>query len=121
MQICSKTSELAVLALCHVAKNDEGGKKFVPADEIIKVTGSGDFTRKVLQRLAQHSFLESMKGPTGGFRLGQPASEISVRAVIEMFDGEERPHGLDQYPRWRAMTWAAEDRLAKLTLAALVR
>ena len=48
------------------------------------------FLAKLLQKLARDGFLKSSKGPGGGFRLSQPASEISMLRIVEAVDGAGR-------------------------------
>src|SRR5208282_3070426 len=48
------------------------------------------FLAKILQELARDGFLHSSKGPRGGFRLRQPAGEISMLQIIEAVDGTGR-------------------------------
>lgn len=45
------------------------------------------FLSKILQQLVRHELLISMKGPTGGFRLNQPAHEIALIEVVDAIDG----------------------------------
>ena len=42
---------------------------------------------KVLKPLVTANLLESVKGPTGGYKLACPANEISVLEIIEAVDG----------------------------------
>src|SRR5207249_2928258 len=41
-------------------------------------------------QLARGGFLESSKGPRGGFRLCQPAEEVSMLRIVEAVDGAGR-------------------------------
>jgi len=45
------------------------------------------FLGKILQNLTKAGILLSAKGPTGGFVLGKPASEISFYDVVKVIDG----------------------------------
>lgn len=45
------------------------------------------FLSKILQQLVRHDLLVSMKGPTGGFQLNQPASEIALIEIVDAIDG----------------------------------
>ena len=53
--------------------------------EITQVTQR--FTLKILRKLVQGDFISSVKGVKGGYRLKRPASEITLRSVIERIDG----------------------------------
>ena len=45
------------------------------------------FLAKIFQRLSKAGLLRSVRGVKGGFSLGKPAKEISMRDVIEALDG----------------------------------
>jgi Rrf2 family protein len=45
------------------------------------------FLSKILRTLVGAGFLTSLSGARGGFRLGKPAREISLRAVYESVEG----------------------------------
>lgn len=45
------------------------------------------FLSKILQLLVKHKLLESMKGPTGGFKLSRPSREVTLLEVVEAIDG----------------------------------
>ena len=42
---------------------------------------------KILQTLARHKILASIKGPNGGFSLGMDADEIHLMDVVDIIDG----------------------------------
>jgi Rrf2 family protein len=43
---------------------------------------------KVLQRMVRSGFVESSRGPGGGYRLTRPAEDISVLEIYEEFEGK---------------------------------
>jgi Rrf2 family transcriptional regulator, iron-sulfur cluster assembly transcription factor len=45
------------------------------------------FLAKIFQRLSKVGLLRSIRGARGGFALGKPASEITMKAVIEAIEG----------------------------------
>jgi Rrf2 family protein len=47
----------------------------------------GPYLAKILQTLARHGLLNSIRGPRGGFRLGRPSHRISVADVVGVLDG----------------------------------
>ena len=49
----------------------------------------GPYLAKHLQALSREGILESVPGPTGGYRLARPAVEITVLDVVEAIDGPE--------------------------------
>jgi Rrf2 family protein len=51
----------------------------------------GPYLVKHLQALTRAGVLESLPGPRGGYRLGRPARDITLRAVVERSAGAARP------------------------------
>ena len=47
---------------------------------------SKDHLRKVVHALAQHDFVVTTQGRSGGIRLARPADEINLREVVERFE-----------------------------------
>ena len=47
----------------------------------------GPYLAKILQSLAQHGMLHSLRGPRGGFRLARPPHQITVGEVVEALEG----------------------------------
>ena len=48
---------------------------------------SEPFLAKIFQMLGQAGIVKSHRGVKGGFSLGRPASEISMRQIVEVCDG----------------------------------
>ena len=53
---------------------------------------SVDHLSKVMQRLHKVGFVESVRGPKGGFRLGKPRDEVNLYEIYEVIDGEIQIH-----------------------------
>lgn len=47
---------------------------------------SRDHLRKVVHALAQHGYVTTTQGRSGGIRLARPAGEINLREVVECFE-----------------------------------
>jgi len=48
------------------------------------------YMSKVLQTLSEAGIIESQRGPTGGFWLARPASEISLLDIVDCFEPIKR-------------------------------
>src|SRR6202049_5206377 len=83
--IYSRSTEYAIRAFVHMAtlpEDEYAMVKHIAADNGIPA----HFLAKILQDLARDGFLNSSKGPRGGFRLRQPAEEISMLKIVEAAD-----------------------------------
>jgi len=82
----SKSAEYAIRALVNLAQLPEG--KFAMVKQIAEEEKvPTHFLAKILQQLARKGLLHSLKGPTGGFRLLAPATDISLLTIVEALDG----------------------------------
>lgn len=62
----------------------------LPASRLAEYHGvPAPYLAKHLQALSRAGILESVPGPSGGYRLGRPAADISVLDVVEAIDGPE--------------------------------
>jgi Rrf2 family protein len=82
----SKSCEYSFRALTHIALHNDNYcmAKNIAKDENIPLY----FLAKLLQDLVKFGLLRSFKGPTGGFMLAKPASEISLYDVMQLIDHE---------------------------------
>lgn len=84
--IYSKSAEYAIRAFICLATVPQG--QFVMAKNIAEQADIPSyFLAKILQQLARKGFLKSSKGPTGGFSLAKPASDISLLHIVDAVDG----------------------------------
>lgn len=73
----------------HVARCERSGDVPVGAAEIARAQGmSLDYAQQVLQRLRKGGVIESVRGPSGGYRLTRPAKEISLREIFVAAEGD---------------------------------
>jgi len=85
----TRSAEYAIRAFVHLAELPTG--EYAMAKDIAAEAGiPAHFLAKLLQQLARDGFLKSSKGPRGGFRLSQPAEEISMLRIVEAIDGAGR-------------------------------
>jgi Rrf2 family protein len=90
--IYSKSSEYAIRAAVHLAQLPDAdyamAKEIAQQEEI-----PAPFLAKILQELARKGVLQSVKGPSGGFRLSRKPSELRLLDIVAAIDG------LSQYNR----------------------
>ena len=85
----SKASEYAIKAVLHVAHVSMDGKK-VGVKDIAKAIDSPEaFTGKIMQQLSKNDIVNSIKGPSGGFWMGEEArKKINLRDIVKIMDGD---------------------------------
>ena len=74
------------------------GKAQMNVQQVAAATGySKNHTAKVLQQLVKQKFLQSVRGPGGGFILGKKADQISLMDIYRSIEGEleESPCKMD--------------------------
>jgi Rrf2 family protein len=82
----TKKTDYALLALCCLAQEPDGGSlntKMIAERYHIP----GELLAKILQQMARKALVTSTAGPTGGYRLAREPHEISVSDVINAVDG----------------------------------
>lgn len=86
----TRKTDYAVQALLHLAFRDH--ESSVSAREVASCHDIPvELTAKLLQALVRAGLCESRQGPRGGYRLGRPAGEISLRAIIEAVESGADP------------------------------
>lgn len=75
----------AAIALAQRASNDYVSIKALSE----RLDIPGQYLGKILQTLTEQGITESCRGPNGGVRLRLSADEVTVRRLIELFEGEE--------------------------------
>lgn len=89
----SKKGEYTLKALIYLARQYEDGQKVTKTGEIAQGTGiPRSFLEQILLQLNNARFLESLKGPQGGYRLRRPPEEIIIGDVIRTVDGALSPY-----------------------------
>lgn len=84
------TSKYGLKALHYIAVNATKEER-VMAKEIAKaLTLQKPFLSKILKHLASKDFIQSVKGPYGGFYLTEEQKRKSVMDVIIEFEGKDR-------------------------------
>jgi Rrf2 family protein len=101
--IYSRSAEYAIRSFVFLARVPNG--KFAMARHIAEEEQiPAHFLAKILQELTRKGLLRSSKGPTGGFSLRVPASQIRLLDLVEALDGPALAESLDQAP-WALDSW----------------
>ena len=95
----SQTLEYALRAVVCVAQNSD---RAMTAQEIAKLTHvPQNYLSKVLQSLAREKIIHATRGIGGGYRLAEPATEMSILRVVNAIDPLKRiahcPLGLQSH------------------------
>ncbi len=89
----SKTCEYAIRAMIFVAHKSKNGNR-VGIKEIAKGIDSPEhFIAKILQDLGKKGFIQSMKGPNGGFYFESESLNHSIADVVTAIDGDKLFYG----------------------------
>jgi Rrf2 family protein len=81
----TEAASIALHGMIIVAKSDS----LVNVVEIAEMTGSSKHhVAKIFQRLVKDNFLNSHRGPTGGFTLKKKPEEISLLELYESIEGK---------------------------------
>lgn len=79
----------AVMAMADLAKH--GGDTSVPLSAIAERQRlSLDYLEQIFLKLRRSGLVESTRGRLGGYRLGRPAADISVAAVMSAVEEDTR-------------------------------
>ncbi len=84
----SITSQYALRALCHLARETNGA--VVGRDLAQSVEIPANYLSKVLLTLRNAGLVETTRGAGGGYRLRRPANEIHLIDVVELFEEVSR-------------------------------
>lgn len=132
MQI-TRTEEYGLRGVLFLAKQSpEKGTLIseISRDQDIPAT----FLAKIFQRLSKAGLLRSVRGSKGGFFLGKPACEITVREVMEALEGPialnrcllregecEKEEGCPLHPVWEEVQYRVLEILDKTTIDDLAK
>lgn len=128
-------AEYGLICALHLAKHP--GRGPIAARELAEAEDlPTDYTEKILRRLRQAEIVTSVRGVAGGFALARPASEVSVKDVVEATEGQtfevncrDHPVGDDRCghgtncsirPVWQALKTRIDGLLADIRLSDLL-
>lgn len=85
----SKTCEYAIRALIFVAQKSKDGDKVGIKDIAAGIDSPEYFIAKILQELSRKGFVQSVKGPNGGFFMDEHNLKQSVADIVREIDGDK--------------------------------
>ena len=129
----TRAGECAIRGMVRLAKMNGGDGLALIADIAREEGVSKAFLAKQFQRLVRAKLVESSRGASGGVALARPASEITLRDIVEAVEGRiELNECLSAAERcknaetcalsaiWREAQEKMLDVLSKATLAQIV-
>ena len=85
----SKTCEYAIRAIIYIAQQTQDGSR-VGVKAIAKGIASPEyFIAKILQDLSRKDFVQSVKGPNGGFYLSKDNLNTPLAKLVREIDGDK--------------------------------
>ena len=85
----SKTCEYALRALIYITQQTKNGGRIGIKDIAAGIDSPEYFIAKILQDLSRKGFLQSAKGPTGGFYLDNISLNRSLADIVKEMDGDK--------------------------------
>lgn len=85
----SKTCEYAIQALIFIAQKSKDGSRIGIKDISSGIDSPEYFIAKILQDLSRKGFVQSAKGPNGGFYMDDANLEQSVADIVREIDGDK--------------------------------
>ena len=85
----SKTCEYALRALIYITQQTKDGGRIGIKDIAAGIDSPEYFIAKILQDLSRKGFVQSAKGPTGGFFLDNVSLNRSLAEIVKEMDGDK--------------------------------
>lgn len=82
----NRQTDYAVRVILALAKDDSGAR-LSTAEIQREMLIPQSFMGRIVAQLAKHDLVETFPGREGGLRLPRPASKISLKDVVEAFEG----------------------------------
>ena len=128
----TKKGEYAIRGMIYLAGQPEG--KISLLSEIAAATDApATFLAKTFQAFVKNGLVRSFRGSGGGFTLGRPAANITLREIVETVEGPILPNrclldtgvcgrrgGCGVHGVWRKIQKQMVDTLDEVSLADLV-
>lgn len=85
----SKTCEYAIRALIYIAQKSKDGNRIGIKEIASGIDSPEYFIAKILQDLSRKNFVQSAKGPNGGFYMDENNLKLSVADIVREMDGDK--------------------------------
>ncbi|MFA5479064.1 MAG: Rrf2 family transcriptional regulator [Candidatus Muiribacteriota bacterium] len=86
----STRGRYASRALVEIVINEEKGA--VSLTKISEKTGiSVRYLEQIMRKLKKHNIVKTEQGVKGGYVLARPASEITLKNIVDILEGEDYP------------------------------
>jgi Rrf2 family protein len=131
MMELTRKGEYAIRGIIYLAQQPPGKVSLV--SEVAEATDVPvAFLAKIFQSFARLGIISSMRGTGGGFTMGRPAEQITLREVVEAVEGPIIPNrcllgsgscdrvvGCTVHPVWRDVQAKVVQILEEVTIADL--
>ena len=87
--LLSKTCEYAIRAMIYIAQQSNKGNRVGIKEIAAGIESPEYFIAKILQDLRRKGFVQSAKGPNGGFYMDDEHRNISLADIVREIDGEQ--------------------------------
>lgn len=85
----SKACEYGIRATLHISQESLNGRRVGLKEIAAAIDSPVAFTAKILQVLARHNIVQSLKGPNGGFEIERNQLEnIKLSEIVYAIDGD---------------------------------
>jgi len=86
----SKACEYGIKASIFIAISSLEGKRVTPKEISLEISSPQAFTAKILQALAKHDVINSIKGAYGGFEIEKnEIANIKLAQIVNAIDGDK--------------------------------
>src|SRR5690606_25738714 len=85
----SKTCEYAIRAAMYIAQKSKNGQKGSVKEIAQGIDSPEHFIAKILQDLSRRGYVQSSKGPNGGFYLDNQSLNRSLADLVVAVDGDK--------------------------------
>jgi len=85
----SKTCEYAIRALIFIAQKSKEGNRIGIKEIAAGIDSPEYFIAKILQDLSRKHFVQSAKGPNGGFFMEAENLRLSIADIVREVDGDK--------------------------------